>query len=189
MPKYNNYRLTEEQRAGIEEAIRTEKRVAVARRATAISMLDRGHPVTEVEGVLGVKHACIYRWYHRFQGEGIEGLADRPKSGRPSKTSTAYWEALEVALEQDPIELDYAFSVWTVRDLAAHLEQVTGIQLSADQLRLQMKRRGYVWRRPKHDLHALQDAEARADMLALLTQLKKAPNKGTSNSSLWTKVR
>lgn len=189
MPKYNNYQLNEEQRAAIEEAIRSEKRVDVVRRATALRMLDRGHLVSEVEAVLGVKHACVYRWYHRFQEEGMEGLVNRPKSGRPSKTDAGYWEALERTLEQDPTELGYPFSVWTVPDLAAQLEQVTGIKLSPAQLRLQMKRRGYVWRRPKHDLHALQDAAARADMLALLTALKKEPSKGSLSSSLWTKVR
>jgi transposase len=80
---------------------------------------------------------------------------------------------LEGVLEQEPQTLGYAFTIWTVDRLRAHLEQQTGIGLSASRFRVLLQERGYVYRQPKHDLSALQDPAAREGAKRLLDELKK----------------
>lgn len=189
MPKRNLYTLTDAEQAQIERAIRYDNRVEVVQRCTAIRMLHLAYRPQQVADLYQVQLSTLYNWYNRWREGGVEGVANQPKSGRRPKASEAYWTALEQSLEQDPTALGYLFSVWTLERLRDHLEQQTGIRLSIDRLRVQMKERGYVWRQPKHDLHALQDAEARADAMILLEGLKKAPKAGFSSYSMWTKVR
>lgn len=189
MPKQLNYTLTSSEQTQIEQAIRFDNRVEVVQRATALRMLHLGYSPQQVADLYQIRLSSLYNWHQRWREGGIEALANRPKPGRRRKAGEAYWALLETTLEQDPTQLGYVFSVWTLERLRDHLSQQTGIRLSIDRLRVQMKERGYVWRQPKHDLHALQDAQARADALALLARLKKAPRLGFSSYSMWTKVR
>ena len=59
--------------------------------------------------------------------------------------------------------LGYVFVVWTTARLRDRVEKISGIRLSLEWLRVQMKKRGYVYRRPKGNLRALQDPEVRAE--------------------------
>ena len=65
----------------------------------------------------------------------------------------------------------------------------TGIELKRTQLRAVLKDNGFVYRRPKHDLTNLQDANARQVAEEWLNELKKAPKKAKSTSSLWMKAQ
>ena len=59
--------------------------------------------------------------------------------------------------------------------------------LSEGRLRVLLRKMKYRYRRPKHDLHHLQDPEAKEQARELLEELKKGASKTISNSSLWTK--
>ena len=61
------------------------------------------------------------------------------------------------------------------------------MDLSVSRLRVVLKARGYVYRRPKHTLSNLQDLQAKEDARKLLGELKKGLSKTISSSSLWTK--
>lgn len=188
MPKIINYQLSEDEARIIEHAIQHDTRADVVRRATAVQMLHLGMGMEVVTQVLGVADGAVYEWHERWREEGLEGLANRPKSGRPRKTSAEYWQVLEKALDTDPEEYGYLFSIWTLETLRDHLVAETGVHISVERLRVQMKERGYVWRRPKHDLHSLQNKEAREDAWGVLDELKKEPSLKPSSFSLWTKV-
>lgn len=187
MPKARDYHLNEEQLAEIEKAIRHDKRPEVRQRSTVIRLLHLGHKPADIAQMQAVSIPTVYGWYKRWQQEGIEGLANQPKSGRPAKADDAYSQKLEQVLAQEPQELGYDFAVWTVERLRQHLERETGIDLSEPRLRALLKRNGYRYRRPKHDLGHLQDKEAKAQAAELLEELKKRSSETISNSSLWTK--
>lgn len=187
MPKKLDYKLTDEQLETLEQAIRQEKDARVAKRATSIRLLHQGHRVEEVGEMLLVNPVTIYHWYHRWQANGLEGLRDARRSGRPRKADEAYCRALEEALECEPAEYGYEFAIWTVERLGDHLAKETGKVLSQDRLRVVMQEMGYVYRRPTEDLNHAQDQDAHDQAEALIEGLKKGPNEGILSSSLWTK--
>jgi len=84
---------------------------------------------------------------------------NRPKSGRPVKATASYVAELEKVVEQDPQELEYAFSIWTTERLRLHLKTKAGIELKPTQFKALLKENDFVYRRPKHDLGNLQDAK------------------------------
>lgn len=181
------YELTDEEVALLEQAIRHDERPEVRQRATAIRMLHLGKHPSEVAEVLAVSLPTIYNWHANWREEGLEGLANRPKSGRPAIADEEYCQVLEQTLEKSPAELGYAFTVWTVKRLRDHLEKETGKDLSQSRLRNLMREKGYRYRRPKHDLHHLQDPEAKEQARELLEELKKGSGEKVSGFSLWTK--
>lgn len=189
MPKALHFQLTEEGLRDIVKAIKHDKRPEVRQRAMGLRLLHEGKMPKEVAEFLSVSQPTVYDWHHRWQAGGIEGLANRPKSGRPVKATGSYVAELEKAVEQDPQELGYAFSIWTSERLRLHLKTKTGIELKPTQFKAILKENDFVYRRPKHDLTNLQDEKARQAAEAWLEELKKAPKKAKSTSSLWTKAR
>jgi transposase len=187
MPKAQDYHLTEEEQKAIETAIKHDQRPKVVQRCIAINLLHLGHKPEQVARMQAVSKPTIYGWFHRWQRGGVEALANLPKSGRPPKADDEYSLALVTTLEKEPKELGYDFAIWTVERLSAHLEKETGIFLSESRLRALIKRKGYRYRRPKHDLGHLQDKEAKAKAAERLEALKKRSAETISNSSLWTK--
>jgi len=182
-----NYTFTTEQIKQLERVIGRDKRKDVVQRATALRMLYLGHSTTQIGQTLLVSGMTVRNWYTRFQADGTAGLVNQPKTGRRSKMTAGYWEALEQTLATDPHTLGYLFTIWTCKRLRDHLYTVTDIHVSEEQLRVQMERHGYVYRRPKPDLRTLQNAEARAEAEVRLAELKKSPTLVISSFSSWTK--
>lgn len=188
MPKRIDYQLTEEAVHSLDEAINHAPEPEVRQRAMALKLLHLGHATEEVAEMLAVDVGSIYNWRKRWLAEGISGLKNRPRSGRPPNAGQAYRDLLAEVIEQDPAELGYGFTFWTAGRLKAHLEKVTGVQLSANRFRALLKGCGYVYRQPTHDLSDLQDPQAREAAQELLDWLKKTPSSTKPSSfSLWTK--
>lgn len=187
MPKKLNYQLSESELEEIEEAQRTAPDPRVRQRATGLRLLHMSKQPAEVAELLNVSQATVFNWHREWRAEGLDGLADKPRSGRPPLADAAYRARVEELIETDPTTLGYGFTCWTVPRLIARLEQETGIHLSINTMRNVLKALNYVSRRPKHELNALQDAEAKERAKELLDELKKTRKPARSNFSLWTK--
>jgi transposase len=188
MPKKIDFTLSEAELSTIDKAIQRSESAHVVKRATAVRMLHQGQSPAEVAEIFSVALPTPYQWFHRFRARGLAGLQNQPRSGRPPIADEAYQVELEATLEQEPSDLGYEFALWTVQRLNQHLQKVTGKQISDERLRVLLKARGWVYRRPKEDLAHKQDPEARQAAEEFLAELKKQPARiRSSSSSLWTK--
>jgi len=187
MAKRRDYHLNQDELAELEQAIHHDERPEVRQRGLAIRQLHLGHKAEEVAEIHAVSKPTIYSWWDRWSAGGVEGLANRPKSGRPPRADAAYLALVEKVVEQEPAELGYRFTIWTIDRLRLHLAQETGIELSEPGFRALLKKQGYRYRRPKYDLAHLQDPQAKAEADELLDGLKKRSSETISHSSLWTK--
>jgi transposase len=188
MPKQIDFELNETELSIIEESLKQSGSARIVKRATALRMLHLGQKPQEVASVLSVSLPTVYEWFHRFRAEGAAGLDHHPKSGRPPTADESYIQTLEEALETEPSELGYDFTLWTIERLNQHVSKVTGKQVVDERVRTILKERDWVYRRPKEDLAAKQDKEAREWAEEFLDELKKGPATPTTTSfSLWTK--
>lgn len=181
------YQLKPKELAQIEKAIRQDKRAEVRQRAIAIRLLHLGQKPEAVAEQQMVSLPTIYNWHKLWREQGLEGLANKKKPGRPAKATEAYCQKLEEILEKEPSAYGYRFAIWTSDRLRAHLEKETGILLSEGRFRALLKKKGYRYRRPKHDLSHLQDKAAKKQAEKLLEEMKKRACETISSSSLWTK--
>lgn len=187
MPKARDYHLKKRELEAIIHAIRHDPRPEVRQRCAVIRLLHLGHKPEQIAEMQSISVPSVYNWIQRWRQGGLEGLATRPRSGRPPKADEAYAQALEETLGKDPGEVGYRFRIWTVDGLRSHLEKRTGIGLSESAFRQLLKRKGYRYRRPKADLGHLQDKTAKVQARELLAALKKRSSETISSSSLWTK--
>lgn len=186
MPKQNDYTLTEDDQKQIQKAMKNSE-TRVSKRATVIYNLHQGYKPEDVATLHQISLGTVYNHYKRFKAEGISGLPDKAKSGRPHKATEEYIARLEETLETDPHDLGYAFTIWTQARLRRYLEEQTGIQLSRSRFQDLMQRLGYRYRRPKRDLGHEQDGDLREQFVEVLDEVKKQPKQEKSSYSLWTK--
>ena len=187
MPKQINYQLSEAQVAVVQRAMKHDKRPEIRQRATALYLLHQGMKPQTVANTLAVSLGSIHKWHARWREGGLDAVANRPKSGAPPKADEGYWQRVEEVVAQEPSSFGYTFNIWTAERLIAHLAIETGIELSVSRFQTLMRQRGYVYRRPKHDLGNLQDPSARAAAEHWLDELKKEHSPASSTFSLWTK--
>ena len=90
MPKKINYTLTTEQLQQVETAIKSHPNLRVRQRAQMIRLLHLGHKPEEVGELLSVTGALVYLWHGRWREAGIDGLVNKPKSGRPKAGGDEY---------------------------------------------------------------------------------------------------
>jgi len=192
MSRRIDFTLTSEQLAELEQAINNSAYPEVRQRAIAVRMLHLGqHPEQVAEMVL-VTSNTIYAWHKRWRKQGIAGLRDGHRTGRPNKADDAYIQELERVLELDPRSLGLPFTIWTLNRLRLYLAEKTTVLLSYTRFWALMSREGYRWKEPKHDLSHLQDRPAQETIAQITDWLKKtslSTPSPTPNSSLWTKQR
>ncbi len=76
--------LSAELRAALERVTRRSTVAAgVARRARIVLLAADGMPLRQIAQRLGVDRHGVRTWVDRFRREGIDGLRDRPRPGRP----------------------------------------------------------------------------------------------------------
>lgn len=190
MSRTINYTLTQEQLAEVEQAINGSPYPEVRQRAIAMRLLHVGQSPQQVAQVVLVTSNTIYAWHKRWREQGMAGLRDGQRTGRPMKADQAYLKELERVLEIDPRTLGLPFTIWTINRLRLYLADQTHILLSYTRFRALLSREGYRWKEPKHDLSHLQDRPAQETAAQVMEWLKKTspltPSL-TPNSSLWTK--
>ena len=71
-------------------------------RAQMILESEAGRPVAEIAGELGTYPNKIILWRQRYMEEGLEGLQDRPRSGRPPKYDKAFRKKVLALLGKPP---------------------------------------------------------------------------------------
>jgi transposase len=118
-----------------------DRRVHDRVRATLLS--HRGYNVRKIAEVLDVNHRFISNWLDRYEREGVTGLLDRPRSGRPSRVTQRYLQCLAGAVEKSPRLYKYNESNWTCPLLARYLKRETGIRISEDWMRIILLRLGF----------------------------------------------
>ncbi len=190
MSKRLNFTLKKEQLAEIEQAINGSAYPEVRQRAIALRLLHLGHSPEQVAQAVMVTSNTIYAWHKRWREQGIGGLRDGHRTGRPTKADQNYIQELERVLDLDPRTLGLSFTIWTLNRLRLYLAEKTDILLSYTRFRALMSREGYRWKEPKHDLSHLQDRPAQETIAQITEWLKKtSPSTPslTPNSSLWTK--
>jgi transposase len=158
--------------AELRRLTRTDPDPRVRHRADALLLLAHGRSVDQAASDMGCCTKRIRVWRRRFLAEGRQGLADRPRHGRPPKLGAAAHAALERALAAAPLDYGYPVTTWTVADLTDLLGQ-RGWTVSRATVSRTLAAMGYRYRRPRHDLTHRQDAEAVSSAKHVLRELQK----------------
>jgi transposase len=113
---------------------------------------EQGLTVSRIAAIVRESEATVLRWLKRYLAEGLEGLQDAPRPGRPAQITKAYQAELLAAVRRRPRSLGLPFSLWTLQRLVDYLTERTGIRVSDETVRRALKRVDIVLSRPQHTI-------------------------------------
>src|SRR4029453_13013595 len=116
------------------------KEARVFRRAQAVRDVVKVRRIQNVSDTLQFTYSALRKWVHRFAHQGIQGLVDRPRPGRPAKVTCELEQHLNRLVDQDPLEHGSLHSQWSCRELATVLARETGVQLGRASVRSVLKK-------------------------------------------------
>lgn len=165
--------LTQAERKELARLIHSNGDARIVRRAQMIRLSAECKAASEIAALWDVTGEVVRRTIHRFNAEGIPGLADKPRKGRPPKKTDRYVTLLKEAVRTSPRDLGYPFSSWTLERLREYLARQTRIVLSPHYLSQLMANSRIVYRRPKHGMEHLRDPQEYDEKKAFLEFVKK----------------
>lgn len=87
-------------------------------RATIVMLAARGHTNNQIAGQTGMHIDTVRRWRDRYATEGMAGLADRKRSGRPPTFTPVQIAEVKALACQLPAEAGAPLSRWSAPELA-----------------------------------------------------------------------
>ena len=155
----------------LQDEIRRSDESRYDHRLHGVLLVAHGISCREAAGVLGDAPRTVENWVHRFEKDGLAGLTEGERPGRPSRLSSAQLADVETALRQTPAESGVeGGGVWEGKTLSRYLEQKFGVELKARQCQRLFRQLGFRLRKPRPLI-------ARADPQAQATH-KKTPRSG-----------
>ncbi len=139
--------LSEAERATIGGWCRTRAGSVRRRdRACIVAWSADGWWVSDIARFVGVTPGVARKWIKRFNAAGLDGLQDRPRSGRPATyTAEQIGEVVTAALTR-PEALGLPFASWTLDRLAAYLAEERGIPIKRGRIDEVLPAEGLRWR-------------------------------------------
>lgn len=100
------------------------------RRVRAGRLLLKDKPPAEVAKLVGAPRQTVYRWLAVLREEGIDGLREMSKGGRPSLMTDEQVAELRELLLAGPIASGYGTDLWTLKRVRLLIEKRFGIRYS-----------------------------------------------------------
>jgi transposase len=179
-------KLKKAERSELSRLLHSREDGRVVRRAQMILQSSQGIKVPAIASTWDTTIQTVLKTIHRFNADGLVGLADKPRSGRPTKATDQYVEVLKEAVQKSPRDLGYPFSSWTLERLREHVGHQTGVLLNPRYLSSLMGKHGIVYRRPKHLMTHLRDPQEYDEKKAILEFLKKTRSRRGPSSNCCT---
>jgi transposase len=139
--------LTEEEVRALRTLAHGQKVEARLRDRARICWLSHeGHRVREIVALVGTGDATVRHWITRYNAEGLAGLQDAPRIGRPPTYTPEELGTVIATSLTPPQDLDLPFASWTLDRLAAYLHEVKGIATKRSRIGELLQAEGLRWR-------------------------------------------
>ena len=127
----------------LDKAYRKERDASVKERLLLIIRIstDKQH-IELVASELHKSRAWAYKWYKIYNEEGLEGLRDKPRSGRPSFVDEE--ETIKIRTE-----LSASNTGWSTKEVMDLIQKKTGIKYHEDHIRRLLYQWGFSLKTPE----------------------------------------
>ncbi len=147
----------------------------VSNRIKAVLLNNNGKSSSEIAKVLNVTREITSKWLKTYEQQGVDGLLERPRSGRPGKLSEVEKIILCDIVDSGPVAYGYSTGVWTSAVISEVIRDEFGIVYHPGHVRKLLNEFGYSVQSPKRLLAAADKEKRDKWVLSSYQQLKKRP--------------
>jgi transposase len=138
-----------------------------------VLLSDRGFTVPQIAAIHDCGEDVVRIWLHRSEQQGVAGLEDEPRSGRPPKDPLA-GPIVDAQAGQSPPCSGHVQTCWSVALLTAFLAQRFRLVRSCASVRRSVHQMGWRWARPRLAPARKPDPEAASKTPALAQAVQQA---------------
>ena len=118
----------------LQSQLRKDEKFSQGIRLYAVYQIAKGKNTKELQELYSTSHKSICNWVHRYNAEGIEGLKDRPRSGRTPLLSAVQESELGQIIQRNPQEYGYNTSTWTGAVIIDFVKKRFGVEYKKSQI-------------------------------------------------------
>jgi transposase len=131
-------------------------------RLHGVLLVAQGMTCPEVARLLGDAPRSLAYWVHRFQQQGLAGLQEGQRSGRPSRLDEKQMAGINRVLRGKPSDAGMRVNLWDGKTLAAWIQKEYGIQLGVRQCQRLFRQLDFRLRKPRPVLAKADPARQKA---------------------------
>jgi transposase len=134
---------------GLQDEIRRSGESRYDHRLHGVLLVAQGLTCPEVAGLLGDAPRSVEYWVRRFEEEGLAGLQEGERPGRPRRLSPKQLGKVDAVLRKTPREVGMGGNLWDGKTLAAWIERQYGAHLGVRQCQRLFRQLGFRLRKPR----------------------------------------
>ena len=133
----------------LQDEIRRNDTSRYDHRLHGVLLVAQGMTCPQVAELLGDAPRTVVNWVQRFETDGLAGLSEGQRSGRPSRLSAPQLSRVEAALRSSPTEFGLPTQMWDGPTLSAYIGQQLGVKLKMRQCQRLFRQLGFRLRKPR----------------------------------------
>jgi transposase len=137
---------------GLQDEIRRSQNARYDHRLHAILLVAEGFSARQVAQMMGDSPRTVAYWVNNFLEEGVAGLTELERPGRPPRLSEEQVDEIEDALRMSPSACGLAGNLWDGKTLSAFIMHRWGITLGVRQCQRLFRQLGFRLRKPRPEI-------------------------------------
>lgn len=134
---------------GLQDEIRRSDEAKYDHRLHGVLLVAQGMSCREVAGLLGDSPRTVQYWIRRFEENGLGGLVEGDRVGRPGRLNNRQIEVINKVLRQTPSATGLTGNLWDGKTLSRFIEHKFNISLGARQCQRIFRQLGFRLRKPR----------------------------------------
>ena len=134
---------------GLQDEIRRSEESRYDHRLHGVLLVAQGMTCPEVATLLGDARRTVQYWVKRFEQDGLAGLVEKERPGRPSSLTSEQMGEVSQVLRQVPRAFDLGENLWDGKTLSAFVKKRYRVQLGVRQCQRVFRQLGFRLRKPR----------------------------------------
>src|SRR5262249_34087902 len=134
---------------GLQQEIQRSEESRYDHRLHGVLLVAQGLTCPEVGRLLGDAPRTIEYWVRRFEAQGLAGLAEGERPGRPPRLSAVQVREINRVLRSRPSDAGMSVNLWDGKTLAAWIDKTYGISLGVRQCQRVFRQLDFRLRKPR----------------------------------------
>lgn len=147
---------------GLQQEIHRSDESRYDHRLHAVLLVAQGVTCPEAARLLGDAPRSVEYWVHQYERDGLAGLTEGERSGRPTRLSEKQMKEIDRVLRSRPSDAGMRVNLWDGKTLSAWIEKTYGLQLGVRQCQRLFRHLDFRLRKPRPVLARADEAKQKA---------------------------
>jgi transposase len=151
MPLMKALRITDSENMimALQDEIRRNDASRYDHRLHGVLLVAQGMTCPQVAELLGDAPRSVVNWVRRFEEEGLGGLQEGERSGRPARLTEQQLDEVDKVLRGRPEDVGLPPGMWDGPTLSTYLQKQLGVSLKVRQCQRLFRQLGFRLRKPR----------------------------------------